>query len=150
MKEDDTPNGGELSWKERDRSLKKVLHQTTQQDETGQHPKQYTKPGQNHAISKRVFIQPLPQEYEVVDLSSKGVSFLSSSYFAKGSKLVLSAMNLIALEVEVLDCVMEVDKADDLQYHYHVHGCFGPNVSGDQVKALAYEMRMRAQNAPVL
>ena len=48
-----------------------------------------------------------PQAFPILNISISGISFYSEVNFKTGTKLVMSAMGMIALEVEVLSSEIE-------------------------------------------
>ena len=85
-----------------------------------------------------------PQAFPILNISISGISFYSEVNFKTGTKLVMSAMGMIALEVEVLSSEIEETDPSLMEYKYRVRAKFGPHVNGYQVYVLAREMQMQS------
>jgi len=84
-----------------------------------------------------------PRAFRILNISVGGVAFYSDVYFEPGTRILLSALGMIALDVEVLSCDMEEIDADLMEYQYRVRCSFGPRVNGYQVYVLAREMYLK-------
>ncbi len=84
-----------------------------------------------------------PKAFPILNISIGGISFYSDIPFDEGTKLLMSALGMIALEVDVLDCEMEETDADLMEFRYRVRARFGPHVNGYQVYVLAREMHLQ-------
>lgn len=84
-----------------------------------------------------------PKAFPILNISIGGISFYSDSPFEIGTKLLMSALGMIALEVDVLNCEMEETDADMMEFRYRVRAKFGPHVNGYQVYVLAREMHLQ-------
>ncbi len=84
-----------------------------------------------------------PRAFPILNISISGISFYSDVNFKTGAKLVISALGMIALEVEVLSSEMEETDSSLMEYKYRVKAKFGPHVNGYQVYVLAREMQMQ-------
>ncbi len=85
-----------------------------------------------------------PQAFPILNISISGISFYSEVNFKTGTKLVMSAMGMIALEVEVVSSEIEETDSSLMEYKYRVRAKFGPHVNGYQVYVLAREMQMQS------
>ena len=94
----------------------------------------------------QVFAHLGPKAFQIVNISIGGVAFYSDIYFESGTKLLLSALGMIALDVEVLSCEMEEVDESMMEYRYLVRAKFGPRVNGYQVYVLAREMYLQQQD----
>lgn len=94
----------------------------------------------------QVFAHLGPKAFQIVNISIGGVAFYSDIYFESGTKLLLSALGMIALDVEVLSCEMEEVDESMMEYRYRVRAKFGPRVNGYQVYVLAREMYLQQQD----
>jgi hypothetical protein len=81
-----------------------------------------------------------PQQYEIHDLSAGGLSFYCDRHINVGSRLILSAMGLLALEVDVAGCGMEEVNANLMDFRYRVRCKFADKVNGYQAFVLAQEL----------
>jgi len=90
-----------------------------------------------------IFAHIGPRAFQVLNISSGGLSFFSDTPFEKGEMLLMSAQGMIALDVEVLSCEMEEVDAVMMDYKYRVRAKFGPHVNAYQVSVLTREMRMQ-------
>jgi len=93
----------------------------------------------------RVFAHLGPKAFQIINISIGGVAFYSDIYFEGGTKLLLSALGMIALDVECLSCEMEEVDEGLMEYRYRVRAKFGPRVNGYQVYVLAREMYLQQQ-----
>jgi hypothetical protein len=91
----------------------------------------------------QVFAHLGPKAFQIINISIGGVAFYSDIYFEGGTKLLLSALGMIALDVEILDCEMEEVDSGLMEYRYRVRAKFGPRVNGYQVYVLAREMYLK-------
>ena len=91
----------------------------------------------------QVFAHLGPKAFQIINISIGGVAFFSDIYFDGGTKLLLSALGMIALDVEVLSCEMEEIDEGMMEYRYRVRAKFGPRVNGYQVYVLAREMYLQ-------
>jgi hypothetical protein len=93
----------------------------------------------------QVFAHLGPKAFQIINISIGGVAFYSDIYFEGGTKLLLSALGMIALDVEILSCEMEEVDEGLMEYRYRVRAKFGPRVNGYQVYVLAREMYLQQQ-----
>jgi len=93
----------------------------------------------------QVFAHLGPKAFQIINISIGGVAFYSDIYFENGTKLLLSALGMIALDVEILSCEMEEVHEGLMEYRYRVRAKFGPRVNGYQVYVLAREMYLQQQ-----
>ncbi|MDH5752833.1 MAG: PilZ domain-containing protein [Deltaproteobacteria bacterium] len=84
-----------------------------------------------------------PRAFRVLNISVGGLAFHSDLAFEPGTKLLMSALGMIALDVEVLSCIIEETDAGLMEYKYRVRAKFGPRVNGYQVYVLAREMYLQ-------
>ena len=87
-----------------------------------------------------IFVHLGPKAFEILNFSVGGVAFFSDTYFPEGTNLLLSALGMIALDVDVLSCEIEETDSGLMEFKYRVRGKFGPRVNGYQVYVLAREM----------
>ena len=59
-----------------------------------------------------IFAHGSPEEFKLHDLSAGGVCFFSDHHIEPKARLILSAMGLLALEVDVVGCEVEVAAAN--------------------------------------
>jgi len=102
-----------------------------------------TEPRYNFADGARIFAHLGPKAFQIVNISIGGVAFYSDVAFEPGTNLLLSALGMIALDVEILDCEMEEVDSRMMEYRYKVRAKFGPRVNGYQVYVLAREMYLQ-------
>jgi hypothetical protein len=91
----------------------------------------------------QIFAHLGPKAFQIINISIGGVAFFSDVAFEPNTKLLLSALGMIALDVEILDCEMEEVDASMMEYRYRVRARFGPRVNGYQVYVLAREMYLQ-------
>jgi hypothetical protein len=91
----------------------------------------------------QVFAHLGPKAFQIINIAIGGVAFYSDIYFESGTKLLLSALGMIALDVEILSCDMEEVDEGLMEYRYCVRAKFGPRVNGYQVYVLAREMYLQ-------
>lgn len=87
-----------------------------------------------------IFVHLGPKAFEILNFSVGGVAFFSDTFFPEGTNLLLSALGMIALDVDVLSCEIEETDSSFMEFKYRVRGKFGPRVNGYQVYVLAREM----------
>jgi hypothetical protein len=95
----------------------------------------------------QIFAHLGPKAFHIVNISIGGVAFFSDVAFEPGTKLLLSALGMIALDVEILSCTMEEVDGSLMEYRYRVRAKFGPRVNGYQVYVLAREMYLQQVQA---
>jgi hypothetical protein len=93
----------------------------------------------------KIYAHMGPRAFPILNISIGGLAFHSDLFFEPGTKLLMSALGMIALDVEVLSCEMEETDADLMECRYRVRAKFGSHVNGYQVYVLAREMHL--QNA---
>ncbi|HKI98316.1 MAG TPA: PilZ domain-containing protein [bacterium] len=91
----------------------------------------------------KIYAHMGPRAFPILNISIGGLAFHSDMYFEPGTKLLMSALGMIALDVEVLSCDMEETDADLLECKYRVRAKFGSHVNGYQVYVLAREMHLQ-------
>jgi hypothetical protein len=91
----------------------------------------------------QIFAHLGPKAFHIANISIGGVAFFSDVAFEPGTKLLLSALGMIALDVEILSCEMEELDGSLMEYRYRVRAKFGPRVNGYQVYVLAREMYLQ-------
>lgn len=87
-----------------------------------------------------IFVHLGPKAFEILNFSVGGVAFFSDIYFPEGTNLLLSALGMIALDVDVLSCEIEETNSGLMEFKYRVRGKFSSRVNGYQVYVLAREM----------
>ncbi|MDH4248170.1 MAG: PilZ domain-containing protein [Deltaproteobacteria bacterium] len=93
--------------------------------------------------NSKIYAHLGPRAFRILNISVGGVAFFSDMYFAPGTKLLMSALGMIALDVEVLNCDIEETNSDLMEFKYRVRAKFGPRVNGYQVYVLAREMYLQ-------
>ena len=63
--------------------------------------------------------------------------------FEPGTNVLLSALGMVALEVDVVSCEMVETDSDFMEYQYLVRAKFSPRVNGYLVYVLSREMYIR-------
>lgn len=125
---------------------RKEYQQVAPEDEKS-HPSEHSErrsgPRYNFDEGANIFAHIGPKALPIINIAIGGVAFYSDVSFAKGTKLLLSALGMIALDVEVLSCVMEETNSSLMEYRYRVRANFGPRVNGYQVYVLAREMYLK-------
>ncbi|HSG05884.1 MAG TPA: hypothetical protein VLB09_05760 [Nitrospiria bacterium] len=121
---------------------------TTGQVTESQNPERRTEP--RHIFTDdtqgfKIFAQMGPRAFQIINISIGGMAFYSEISFPKGERILMSALGMIALEVEVLDCEMEEVDANLMEYRYRVRAKFGTLVNGYQVYVLAREMHLQRE-----
>jgi len=91
----------------------------------------------------QIFAHLGPKAFQIVDISVGGVSFISDVSFEPGTSLLLSALGMVALDVEVLHCELEETNPDFMEYSYKVRARFAPRVNGYLVYVLSREMYLK-------
>ena len=100
-------------------------------------------PRYNFMPESKIYAHMGPRAFPILNISIGGLAFHSDIYFEPGTKLLMSALGMIALDVEVLSCDMEETDADLLECRYRVRAKFGSHVNGYQVYVLAREMHLQ-------
>jgi hypothetical protein len=90
-----------------------------------------------------IYAHGSPREFQMHDLSAGGLCFFSDHYIKAKSRLILSAMGLLALEVDVVGCDMEEVDPNLMDFSYRVRCRFADNVNGFQAFVLAQELFAR-------
>jgi len=91
----------------------------------------------------KIYAHMGPRAFPILNISIGGLAFHSDILFEPGTKLLMSALGMIALDVEVLSCDMEETDSDLMECKYRVRAKFGPHVNGYQVYVLAREMHLQ-------
>jgi len=91
----------------------------------------------------KIYAHMGPRAFPILNISIGGLAYHSDLFFEPGTKLLMSALGMIALDVEVLSCDMEETDADLMECKYRVRARFGPHVNGYQVYVLAREMHLQ-------
>lgn len=91
----------------------------------------------------KIYAHMGPRAFQILNISVGGLAFHSDVYFEPGQKLLMSALGMIALDVEVLSCEMEETDTDLMECKYRVRAKFGSHVNGYQVYVLAREMHLQ-------
>ncbi len=132
--------------------LDQVDHFMTESGEKAGESRQMSKERRNEPRypfrdEAQIFAHLGPKAFHIANISIGGVAFFSDVAFEPGTKLLLSALGMIALDVEILSCAME--EVDDglMEYRYRVRAKFGPRVNGYQVYVLAREMYLQQQQS---
>lgn len=111
-------------------------------------------PRYNFMPDSLIYAHMGPRAFKILNISVGGLAFYSDLAFAPGTKLLMSALGMIALDVEVLFCDMEETDSDLMEYRYRIRAQFGAHVNGYQVYVLAREMHLQqmkeGQDSPTL
>ena len=142
----------EPDWKAEYEALVQFLHahgaapgQSTRESDVKAQDRR-TEPRYAFKEGAQVFAHLGPKAFQIINIAIGGVAFYSDIYFESGTKLLLSALGMIALDVEVLSCEMEEVDESMMEYRYRVRAKFGPRVNGYQVYVLAREMYLQQQD----
>jgi PilZ domain len=100
-------------------------------------------PRYNFMPESKIYAHMGPRAFPILNISIGGLAFHSDLFFEPGTKLLMSALGMIALDVEVLSCDMEETDADLMECQYRVRAKFGSHVNGYQVYVLAREMHLQ-------
>ena len=84
-----------------------------------------------------------PKAFEIVNISIGGLAFYSDTGFEPHTNLLMSALGMVALDVDVVSCEMEETDADFMEYRYLVRARFSERVNGHLVYVLSREMYLR-------
>lgn len=84
-----------------------------------------------------------PKAFQIVNISVGGVAFFSDVVFEPGTNILLSALGMVALDVDVLRCDLVETNPDFMEYQYLVRASFSPRVNGYLVYVLSREMYLR-------
>ena len=84
-----------------------------------------------------------PRAFEIVNISVGGLAFYSDMEFEPGTNLLLSALGMVALDVDVVSCDMVETDVSFMEYRYLVRGKFSARVNGYLVYVLSREMYLR-------
>ena len=106
-------------------------------DDRRMHPRVAFPPG------SAIYAHGSPREYRMRDLSAGGLSFFSDHSIRPGSRLLMSAKGLLALEVDVVGCEMEEVDPNLMDFRYRVRCKFAEKVNGFQAFVLARELFAR-------
>jgi hypothetical protein len=102
-----------------------------------------TEPRYNFMPESKIYAHMGPRAFPILNISIGGLAFHSDICFEPGTKLLMSALGMIALDVEVLSCDMEETDEHLMEYQYRVRARFGSHVNGYQVYVLAREMHLQ-------
>lgn len=146
----DSSASGDLNWKAEYEQLVQFLQQTDlnvpgkgPEETDGMSQERRGEPRYAFKEGAQVFAHLGPKAFQIINISIGGVAFYSDIYFEGGTKLLLSALGMIALDVEILSCEMEEVHEGLMEYRYRVRAKFGPRVNGYQVYVLAREMYLQ-------
>ncbi len=90
-----------------------------------------------------IFAHIGPKAFRILNVSVGGVAFYSETHFEPGTPLLLSALGMVALDVEVVSCEMEETDASFMEFQYLVRARFSPRVNGYLVYVLSREMYLK-------
>lgn len=93
--------------------------------------------------SVQIFAHIGPKAFRILNISVGGVAFFSDTYFEPDTNLLLSALGMVALDVDVLDCELKETNPDFMEYEYLVRAKFSPRVNGYLVYVLSREMYLK-------
>lgn len=84
-----------------------------------------------------IFAHLGPKAFPIVNVSVGGVAFYSEVFFEPGTNLLLSALGMVALDVDVLSCEMVETVSMFLECRYLVRARFASRVNGYLVYVLS-------------
>jgi len=90
-----------------------------------------------------IFAHIGPKAFQILNISVGGVAFYSDVFFEPGTSLLLSALGMVALDVEVLSCELEETNPDFMEFNYLVRAKFSERVNGYLVYVLSREMYLK-------
>ena len=91
----------------------------------------------------QIFAHLGPKAFRIIDISVGGVAFFSDVAFEPGTNLLLSALGMVALDVEVLDCELYETDPEFMEFMYRIRAQFSPRVNGYLVYVLSREMYLK-------
>ncbi len=91
----------------------------------------------------RVYAHIGPKAFQILNISVSGIAFYSDVKFEPETNVLLSALGMVALDVDVVSCEMVETDADFMEYQYLVRAKFSPRVNGYLVYVLSREMYIR-------
>jgi len=91
----------------------------------------------------KIYAHMGPRAFPILNISIGGLAFHSDIFFEPGTKVLMSALGMIALDVEILSCDMEETNEELMECKYRVRAKFGSHVNGYQVYVLAREMHLQ-------
>ncbi len=91
----------------------------------------------------RVYAHIGPKSFQILNISVGGIAFFSDVEFEPGTNVLLSALGMVALDVDVVSCEMVETDSDFMEYQYLVRAKFSPRVNGYLVYVLSREMYIR-------
>jgi len=144
-------------WKNEYQEIKHLIHEemaSSGADDSGKPPapvnpfnERRSEPRYPFMAGSNIFAHMGPRAFPILNISIGGLAFHSDILFEQGQKLLMSALGMIALEVEVLSCDMEETDANLMEFRYRVRARFSPHVNGYQVYVLAREMHLQNTKA---
>lgn len=109
--------------------------------ERREEPRYHFKNQENRNVN--IYAHIGPKAFEIVNISVGGLAFYSDTSFENGTNLLLSALGMVALDVDVVSCEMEETDSDFMEYRYLVRAKFSERVNGYLVYVLSREMYLR-------
>lgn len=94
----------------------------------------------DHDKDVNIYAHIGPQAFPILDISVSGLAFHSDTYFEPGTNVLMSALSMVALDVIVVECVLEETDSNFMEYKYLVRAKFSPRVNGYLVYVLSREM----------
>lgn len=110
-------------------------------DERRAEPRYHFKAEASQGVN--IFAHIGPKAFEIVNISVGGLAFYSDTGFKPGTSLLLSALGMVALDVDVVSCEMEETDSQFMEYRYLVRAKFSERVNGYLVYVLSREMYLR-------
>ena len=104
-------------------------------------PRYQFKVDKNDKVS--IYAHMGPRAFEILNISVGGLAFYSDVQFEPDTNLLLSALGMVALDVDVVSCEMEETDSDFMEYRYLVRAKFSARVNGYLVYVLSREMYLR-------
>ncbi len=100
----------------------------------------YLFPGDRDA---NIFAHMGPKAFRIINISVGGVAFYSDVSFEPGGNILLSALGMVALDVEVVSCELEETDSAFMEFQYLVRAQFSERVNGYLVYVLSREMYLK-------
>ena len=88
-----------------------------------------------------------PKGFRILNISVGGVAFYSDVEFKPGTQILLSALGMVALDVEIVACELEETNPDFMEFRYLVRAKFSDRVNGYLVYVLSREMYLKQVQA---
>jgi hypothetical protein len=136
----DRPDDSEDRWKAEYEAQIRALGLTPEPAGARGHAERRRFPRVSFPPGSTIYLHGDPRAHAIHDFSAGGLSFYSDRAIPTGSRILLSAMGQLALQVEVMGCELEEFDPDFLEYRYRVRARFTDEVNGYQAFVLAREI----------